>query len=114
VDTQEPFGPQVGGSAGEYSALELLARSDPDAAWARLVLIAARTDDAGLFWVADILEDLISFHGHEIYERLKGELEVNPALREAFVSVVPDNADPDLEDRLLVLRDKIEAELEAN
>jgi hypothetical protein len=68
------FGPHVGGENGEWSTLGRLVTSDPDRVWTRLLEVAASTDDASLYWVGDIIEDLISAHGWAITERLEAEL----------------------------------------
>jgi hypothetical protein len=53
------FGPDTSGGADEWAELSVLARSDRELALTRLPAVAAATDNAGLFWVADILENLI-------------------------------------------------------
>ena len=109
MEAPRPFGPDTSEGAEEWAELGVLAQSDPDLAWSRLLTVAAETDEAGLFWVADIIEDLILYHGQDVTPRLDAELRSNAPLRRAFVSVVPDNPDPELEDRLLALRDEIES-----
>jgi hypothetical protein len=110
VPGEKTFGPQVDGDQGEWAELGLLARSDLDLAWSRLLAITAEVDDAGLYWVGDIIEDLIGHHGWDVAPRLEDELETNERLRFAFLSVVPWHSDGQLQDRLLALRERIEEE----
>lgn len=104
------FGPDVGGASGEYEALVLLFRSDPAAAWDRLLEITASTDDDGLYWVADILEDFVIHHPVPYAERIEAELAVDPRMRRAFLDFVPMAHDGALEDHLAALREEIERE----
>lgn len=88
-----------------------MTRSKPEEAWSQLLQVIATTDDAGLFWVADSIEDLVGQHRHAFVAVLEPELATNRRLREAFVHFVPidpDNEPP--EDRLLELRKAIERE----
>jgi len=105
-----PFGPRSNG-VGEYTRIKGLVGPSPDEAWNRLLEVTARTDDAGLYWVADIIEDLVAAHRAPFVVRLEAELAQNRRLRQAFVDFVPLVAgDEPLHDRLLVLREEIERE----
>lgn len=106
----ESFGPHRGGLFGEYARLSELVRSDPEAAWSRLLEITAETDDAGLYWVVDLLEDLVIQHPSPYAARIEAELAVNPRLRRAFLDFVPMAKDEALQDHLAALRSEIERE----
>jgi hypothetical protein len=105
------FGPETGGTAGEWARLKDLVPDDPDAVWSQLLEIVATTDDSGLFWVADILEDLVA-HDPQVFEqRIEGELASNRRFRQAFVHFVPMGHDEAVNDRLLTTRERIEDEI---
>ena len=105
------FGPDAGGPSGEYSRLAELVVTDPEAAWSRLLEITAEVDDAGLYWVADILEAFVIHHPARFAPLIENELETNAKLRRAFVYFVPPAADDVLADHLLELRGRIAKEL---
>ena len=108
-----PFGPGTGGEV-EYRAIDRLTLSKPEEAWSRLLRVTAATDEAGLYWIADLLEDLIFHHGRAFVAMLEPELAINGRLRQAFINVVPMAPDDQpLEDRLVDLRDAMERELGA-
>ena len=102
------FGPHVGPTSDYFRVSEQVPR-DPDGAWVRLLDITAATDDAGLFWVADILEDFVIHHPALFVPRIEKELETNAKLRRAFVDFTPPLGDA--HDRLLDLRERIGEEL---
>lgn len=104
------FGPHRGGPAGEYARLAELVVSDPETAWSRLLEITAVTDDAGLFWVGDILEDFVSHYPSPYAARIEAELAVNQRMRRAFLYFAPITSDEALEDHLASLREEIERE----
>jgi hypothetical protein len=106
----DSFGPRQSGPAGEWARLSDLVSSDPEEAWSRLLDITSITDDAGLFWVADILEDLVIEYPSQYAARIEAELEVNPRMRRAFLHFVPMSKDDALKDRLLARREEIERE----
>jgi hypothetical protein len=97
------FGPHIGGDSNEWGHVGKLAVDDPAAAWRRLLEITATTDDAGLFWVADILEDLVVHHPSEFVPRIEAELASNRRLRQAFLDFVPLSPDEALNERLLLI-----------
>ena len=73
--------------------------------------IAAATDDAGLYWVADILEDFVIHHPARFAPLMEKELETNAKLRRAFVHFTPTASGDVLADHLLDLRERIGEEL---
>jgi hypothetical protein len=105
------FGPHVGGDTGEYALLSKLVVSDPDHVWERLLEITAETDRAGLYWVGDLIEDLVAAHGWSFAERLKPELERNHRLRLAFVHVMAWTGDDALAEHLTALRESCEDQI---
>lgn len=103
------FGPE-GGPTGEYARLSEQVVHDPESAWSRLLEIAAEVDDAGLFWVADILEDFVLHHPDRFAPLIEQELETNAELRRAFLYFVPTTSDDVIAEHLLELRERIERE----
>lgn len=104
------FGPRAEGDAGEWARLSQLALSNPELAWRELVAAAERTDDAGLFWVADVAEDLVSFSPETFVPRIEAEAQRNPRFRRALVSLTPTSGLDEFDERLLALRETIERE----
>lgn len=109
----ERFGPEAG-PAGEYARLSEQVGRDPETAWLRLLEITAVVDDAGLYWVADILEDLVSGNPSRFAPLIETELEGNLRLRRAFVYFVPTTRDERYARRLLRLREQVEREFVTN
>ncbi len=104
------FGPHAGGDFGEWAFFASLVRDDPEQAWARLLKVVSLTDDEGLLWIADVLEDFVIEHPAAFVPKIETELRSNRRLREAFVRFVPSSPDEDVNDRLLSLRESIERE----
>jgi hypothetical protein len=109
----KPFGPWHEAGIKKHAQLMLLAREEPEKAWKALRRIVDETDDDGLFWVADILEDLATYHPVAFAARIEGELTASPRLRRAFLDFVPTVPldEPEMADWLLGLRVQIEQEL---
>jgi hypothetical protein len=107
-----PFGPETG-PTGEYARLAEQVVRDPGGAWSRLLEITAAVDDAGLYWVADILEDLVIHDPDRFAPLIEQELETNARLRRAFVFFVPTTSDDVLAERLVDLRERIEQDATA-
>ena len=105
---QTPFGPHAQGD--EWVRLSRQVASSPDGVWARLLEITEITDDAGLFWVADILEDLVLRDPGVFIPRLESEASSNRRLRRALLDFVPPSVGEEAQDRLLELRSVIERE----
>jgi hypothetical protein len=110
--TPEPFGPPSHAGKARHEKLTRLAAEDPEEAWREVHEIVARTDEDGLFWVADILEDLALHHPEAFVERIETELANSRRLRQAFLRFVPGlrKGHEELEDRLLTVREGIERE----
>ena len=104
------FGPPAIVEGGEYATLKSLVAPDPYRCWTRILEVTARTDDAGLFWVADVLEDLVIHHPTPFAARIEAELGVNSLLRQAFIDFIPTASDAALADHLLEIRERIEEE----
>jgi hypothetical protein len=105
-----PFGPGTAGFQA-YRRIQALIRSEPDAAWGQLTRVTAQIDDAGLYWVGDLLEDFIAHHGWAYVHRMEAELRRSDRFRRAFGSVMASfiTDDESLIDRLITLRDRIES-----
>ena len=110
MSLSESFGPHMGEDTGEWADLGRAVRSDPDGVWTRLLAVVSTTDDEGLFWVGDVIEDLIWAHGWAMVPRIEDELPKNPRLRRAFLHVSASHSDEELEERFYLLRAKIETE----
>jgi hypothetical protein len=104
------FGPDPQVVFGEYEHLSEQVKVDPDAVWSRLIEISLTTDDASLYWVADIVEDLVVADGERFVPRIEAEARANPRFRRALIDMVPMARTDVLDDRLLAVREAAEIE----
>jgi hypothetical protein len=110
--TDRSFGPHAGGTNGEYEHIvRLIHAGDYASAWTRLLAAVATSDDAGLYWAADLVEDLFAAQGWDALGQVEAQARLNGRFRRVLVDVTPFTADEALDARIEALRAECVAEL---